>query len=228
MRMPHFRRQPDADLPPTTLQELAARALAGDRLAFDQAVHRLSPGLERLIGKRTNNDANVTQELCQQAWAEVWGAMARGRYDPKKAALSTFAYAVAHKVWLRHLRAAGRVIPAEWASMQEGVEPSPEAMDDAANIDQVRACLRGSAGDLTDDERWILRSAASGVSDRELAARLGIAPSSANARKQAAFAKLRAALTKSDSRGGESAERGEASRREQGVRPLPRKEGEHG
>lgn len=227
MRMPSFRSQPDDDLPPATLRELAARALGGDRLAFDEAVHRLAPGLERLIGKRTNNDVNLAQELCQQAWAEVWAAMMQRRYDPSKAALSTFAYAVAHKVWLRHLRAAGRALPADWASAEEGVEPSAEAMDDAASIDHVRACLRGSAGDLTDDERWILRSAASGVSDRELAARLGIAPSSANARKQAALAKLRATLTKSDS-GADSAERGGATRRQQGVRPVHRKEGEHG
>lgn len=227
VRMTISRSQPDAHSPSPTLQDLATRALAGDRLAFDHAVHRLSPGLERLLDKRTNHDANQTQELCQQAWAEVWAAMVQRRYDPNKAAFSTFAYAVAHKVWLRHLRATGRAMPAEWAALVEGEESAEEALNHASNIDLVRACLRGNVGNLTEDDRWILRSAASGVTDRELAARLGIAPSSANARKQAAIAKLRTFLTKSDSTG-KSTERGGTLRRQQGVKPTHRKEGEHG
>lgn len=226
MRMSSFRSHPDAE-PLPTLRELAARALDGDRTAFDQAVHRLSPGLERLIGKRVNHDLNLTHELCQQAWAEVWAAMVHKRYDAGKAALSTFAYAVAHKVWLRHLRAAGRGIPAEWASLESSFEPSLESLDDAAHIERIRDCLRGVGGNLTEDDRWILRQAAAGMSDRDLAARLGIAPSSANARKQAALSKLRAWLTKSHS-DGDSGERETTLRRQQSVRPLHRKEGEHG
>lgn len=225
--MSSSRRQPDAEPSSLTLQDLATRALAGDRLAFDHAVHRLSPGLERLLGKRTNGDSIEAQELCQQAWTEVWASMVQKRYDPKKAAFSTFAYAVAHKVWLRHLRATGRATPPEWAALDESEESAPETIDHSSKIDLVRSLLRGSVGDLTEDERWILRSAAAGVTDRELATRLGIAPSSANARKQAAMAKLREFLTKSES-ADERAEREGAGRRQQGVRQPRRKEGEHG
>lgn len=224
--MPSPTDQPEPKKPSVGLQELAARAVAGDRGAFDLAVQRLSPGLARLIEKRTR-DVHLAQELCQQAWAEVWTALVRQRYDPGKSALSTFSYAVAHKVWLRHVRSSGRTIPAEWAMFDEEPEPAFAAVDTATQVERVRACLRGDEGDLSDDERWILRSAAAGVSDRELAARLSIAPSSANARKQAALAKLREHLTKSD-RATETAERSSDSRRIQSVRTSPRKEGEHG
>lgn len=227
MRIPSSRSQSEPEHTAPTLQELALRALGGDRLAFDHAVHRLSPGLARFVGKRTNDDANLTQELCQQAWAEIWAAIVQRRYDPAKAALSTFAYAVAHKVWLRHLRHAGRAVPPEWAALDDADGPAVEALDQASQIDRVRAFLSGRAGDLTDDERWILRSAAAGVSDRELASRLGIAPSSANARKQAALAKLRAHLTSTDSVE-PAAEREGPTRRQHSVRPTKRKEGEHG
>jgi RNA polymerase sigma factor (sigma-70 family) len=225
--MPSPRSQSEPDQTAPTLQELSHRALGGDRLAFDHAVHRLSPGLARFLGKRTNDDAHLTQELCQQAWAEIWTAIAQRRYDPAKAALSTFAYAVAHKVWLRHLRSAGRVVPPEWAALDNADGLVHEVMDQASQIDRVRALLSGKEGNLTDDERWILRSAAAGVSDRELASRLGIAPSSANARKQAALAKLRLHLTSTDSVEN-GPERQGPSRRQHDVRPTPRKEGEHG
>jgi len=225
--MPRPRSQSEPDHTAPTLQELALRALGGDRLAFDHAVHRLAPGLARFIGKRTNDDAHLTQELCQQAWTEIWAAMAQGRYDPAKAALSTFAYAVAHKVWLRHLRHSGRAPSPEWAAFDDADGPAHEAIDQASQIDRVRAFLSGRAGNLTDDERWILRSAAAGVSDRELASRLDIAPSSANARKQAALAKLRAYLTSTDSVAS-ATEREGPMRREHNVKPTHRKEGEHG
>jgi RNA polymerase sigma factor (sigma-70 family) len=225
--MPSLRRQSEPDQTAPTLQELALRALGGDRLAFDHAVHRLSPGLARFVGKRTSDDANLTQELCQQAWAEIWTAMVHRRYDPAKAALSTFAYAVAHKVWLRYLRSAGRVVPPEWAALDDAEGPAFEAIDQASQIDRIRAFVSGRVGNLTDDERWILRSAAAGVSDRELASRLGIAPSSANARKQAALAKLRVHLKGADSVEN-GPERQGSTRKQHDVRPTPRKEGEHG
>lgn len=225
--MPRPRCPSDPDHTAPTLQELALRALGGDRLAFDHAVHRLAPGLARFISKRTNDDANLAQELCQQAWTEIWAALVQGRYDPARAALSTFSYAVAHKVWLRHLRHAGRAPPPEWAAFDDADGPAHEAIDQASQIDRVRALLSGRAGDLTDDERWILRSAAAGVSDRELASRLNIAPSSANARKQAALAKLRACLSSTDSVPS-TTEREGPTRRQHHVRSTHRKEGEHG
>ena len=84
-------------------------------------------------------------------------------------------------------------------------------MSQATVIESVRGCLRSGDHDcgLSDEERWILRSASTGVTDRELAQRLGVAASTANARKQAAYDKLRRYLEKqgyrSESAGQESA-----------------------
>jgi len=65
-------------------------------------------------------------------------------------------------------------------------------------IESVRGCLKPGdhACGLSDEERWILRAASTGVTDRELASRLGVAASTANARKQGAYDKLRRYLEK--------------------------------
>ncbi len=63
-------------------------------------------------------------------------------------------------------------------------------------LDAVRACLHAEEApdSLTPQERHIVQSAARGATDRALAAELGLAASTINVRKQAAYAKLRRAL----------------------------------
>jgi RNA polymerase sigma factor (sigma-70 family) len=182
------------DSPPSTpdgrnLAQLAAAAAAGDRASFESLHRRLSGGLRKLFLERSGNKADVADDLIQRTWVGVWQALSTGRYDPARSAISTFVYAVAHKMWLQHLRARPGPrdpIPAEALPTLD--EPAAEL---AEVLDAVRATLRGESGDLTADERAVLRLCGSGASDRDLAARLSISPSTANARKRAAFDKLR-------------------------------------
>jgi len=208
----HFPDMPDQadDLPPPSrraLHALAADAATGDEPAFAEVHRRLAPGLRRLLLDRARGDDALADDLAQKAWTGAWRALTEGRYDPQKAALTTFVYAVAHKVWLQHLRTGGRADAAAAAYADLGAPGAPHAAPDPADaaglaqtLDAVRRCLAepdpdaapsAAPGGLTQDERWLLRAVAAGASDRVLAQRLAVAPSTVNARKNAAYDKLR-------------------------------------
>lgn len=172
-----------------SLADLAAASASGNRQAFESLHRRLTGGLRKLFLQRSGNKADIADDLIQRTWVGVWQALSSGRYDPTRSAISTFVYAVAHKMWLQHLRARPPV--QHEPELDSGVSHDQPDTELAEVLEAVRACLRGEAGDLTPDERAILRLSGSGASDRDLAARLSVSPSTANARKRAAFDKLR-------------------------------------
>lgn len=181
-----------------SLQHLTARAASGDADAFAALHHRLGGGLFRLFMERTGGKAELADDFGQKTWVAVWQALRAGKYDPARAAISTFVYAVGYRVWLQHMRSAGRAsahLGAHAAGMSAlALSPDPAAETRLSEaLEAVRGCLKDGTHDsgLTDEERWILRSSSSGVTDRELAQRLGVAASTANVRKKCAFDKLR-------------------------------------
>lgn len=214
-----------AELPPAsaadsarTLVELAEAALAGDRPAFEAIHRRLAHGLRRLFLQRNGHREDLAEDLCQRTWMAVWQAFRDRKYDRDKSAVTTFVYAVGFKVWLQHLRRAGR--SAEAATEAEALEAlgptqdlEPSSASHAAEaIEVMRACLRGEGpGSLDEHERFIVTEAAAGVPDRELASRLGIAPSTLNVRKQAALSKVRRYLAQRGFRTEDSGDRGAGS-----------------
>lgn len=217
---------PDRPAPPApaagALADLAAAASAGDEGAFGRLHERLGAGLRRFLAKRSGGTAEEVEELAQKTWAAAWVALTRGRYDPARAAFTTFLYAVGFRTWLQERRTRRRRA-AWWASGPRGSTEGFEGslFDDAPDqagflqtcelLDAVRACLRATEGAdaLTDEEVRILRAAAAGEPDRAVGARLGIAASTVHARRRGAYAKLRRMLA---ARGfaGPSAERGGA------------------
>ena len=172
--------------------ELCQRALEGDQAAFAQLHTRLAGGIRNLFYQRSGN-AELAEDLCQRTWAAFWQALKAGKYDPSRAAVSTFLYAIGTKIWLQHLRTARRAAKraAEYRPFED-IESLNQAdsMDLGELLEAVRDCLAG-AGDLTQEERWLVRSVSAGETDRALAKRLGVSPSTANARKRAAFEKVR-------------------------------------
>lgn len=179
---------------------LAALAGAGDEHAFEELARRLRPAIIRLYIDRGAQPA-LAEDLSQRAALGLWQALSRGRYDPSRAAITTFAFAVALKVWLQHLRASGRLDAAmgRYATLVARGRTGPDQPHDgehAGLLHTIREALQegsdaGMRAGLTNDERWLLRSWAAGQSDRDLAKVLGIAPSNVNVRKQRAYAKLR-------------------------------------
>lgn len=177
-----------------SLSDLAAAAARGDRAAVDALHRRFDPGLRRLFLARTAGRDEAADDLCQRAWTACWRALALGKYDPARAAFSTYLYAIASRVWLEHLRRAGRQEPAstltEYEADQLGTDPAADARL-AEVLHMVREVLSGAAGGLSEDDRWVLREVGAGASDRDLAKRLGVAPSTVNARKRQALERLR-------------------------------------
>lgn len=201
------------------MQSQAQAAAEGDRAAFDQLHARLSAGLVRHFAKRAGWDDELAGELAQRTWTIAWQALSNGRYDPGRAAFSTFLYAIGSKVWLQHGRSrrAGTLSIDHGASKaldaaDEGDDPA-DVLEECELLDAVREALRRDDGEdaLTEQEKHIVRRASQGATDRALAAELGLAASTVNVRKQGAYGKIRRMLSRqgfSD----EAGERGEASR----------------
>jgi RNA polymerase sigma factor (sigma-70 family) len=188
----------------TSLAALAERALAGDEPAFEELYRRLDGGLQRFLSRRGGTTGELVEELAQRTWVAVWGALHAGRYDPRRSAFSTFLYAVGYKVWLQHRRQA-RTGPQPLDDVEglldgllHDLNDPADALDLGELLDAVRACIasHATAGALTADERAVLQGVTAGESERALAARLGVAASTINARKASIYGKLRECLAR--------------------------------
>lgn len=188
--------------PPTrSADDMAAAAARGDAAAFADLRARFGPGLHRMLAGRTSGREDLADELAQATWVSVWQALSRGQFDRTRAAISTFIYAVGHKTWLQHLRRQGltQQVHSEVAQSPENPAARPVADAGAAAglvelIQAMRDCLKSDL--LTSDERDVVIGSARGESDRDLARRLGMASSSVNARRRAAFDKIRRELSR--------------------------------
>jgi RNA polymerase sigma factor (sigma-70 family) len=198
VRAPHPRTEP------RPLEALARAAQSGNDSAFEELHRRLSGGLCRHFLGRTGGDLDLADELTQGTWVRVWQALRQQRYDPARAAISTFVYAVGQNVWLQHRRsttrrpglagessridcllAGGSDDPADWLAAAEMIE----AVRQAVRVD-------GSPESLTTDERVVIDGLAAGQSERRMADVIGVAASTIHARKTSALEKLRRLLAR--------------------------------
>ena len=198
--------EPTTPSPPDsadTLREWANLAAAGDDQAFERIHRRFGGGLMRFFLTRNGGRVDLAEELAQKTWVEVWRSMRRQRYDPERGAISTFTYAIGYKVWLQYCRTSlGGMARANAADgylamlIEESSDPD-DLLNAAALLDALRDCLReaDSANALNDDERLIIFHTAGGRSERWLAAELGVAASTVNARKKLIYNKLRKCLS---------------------------------
>lgn len=183
----------------TRLALLAARGDSGSYRALDE---RLRPALTRMYVARVGANRELSEDLAQRAMVGVWEALKSGRFDPTRASIATYAYAVAHRVWLVHARKVSRMRSmGDQDGSEEDTSPgggSERDPDMAALLEAIRDCVAGRASAmdaLSEEDRWLLVAIGRGVTDRELAKRLGIAPSSAHGRKRSALAALSRALS---------------------------------
>ena len=173
--------------------------------ALAELHERFAPGLLRFFQRKVSGGGVSSQaygdradELAQRTWIEFWRALQSGSYDPTRAKHSTFLYAVASIIWLRSVREEGRnsrigVLPDsdEWLPTSQADDPS-HAADLASAIEVIRRVVAGieSTAPLSDDDRVILRAVADDCSEREIAAQLGVSPSTAHERKRAVLARI--------------------------------------
>lgn len=172
------------------------------RREFQEAHQRYAAGLRRFFSRRAVAQPEQVEELLQQTWVEVWRSLEQGRYLPEKAALSTFVYAVANKHWLRVRRELGsrrRAVGDVESWLADWIDPGSGPEDVAAVtelLSALRACIRDSeaAFALTPEELAIVQGVMHGVTERQLAEQLQVAPSTAHGWKRSALMKLRRCL----------------------------------
>ncbi len=168
------------------------------RAEFIAAHQRLHAWTLRFFTASTGRRADVAEDLAQRTWSAAWKAVSSGVYDPARASLTTFVHGVAQTIArgaaTEFARQVNRAAPPRLPESE--VLDLSELAARAEAVDRVRAALRGEASDagLSEAEIGVLQLVSRGVGDRELAAQLGVAPSTANARKRAAMQKLGAYL----------------------------------
>ncbi len=182
-----------------------ARMVAGDHTGITELHRRLRGGLHayflRRLGGSSSAQSDTADELAQRAWIEFWKALAGGRYDPARAKPSTFLYAIAANILLRHRREQGRersrTVP---GAEQHLDEAAADEFDDPSHLAEalelVRRVVRGDEPDsgLGDQDRQVLRWIAEGRSEREIAGYLELAPSTAHERRRSILGRLSAFL----------------------------------
>jgi RNA polymerase sigma factor (sigma-70 family) len=197
---------------PLTGEHLPPPRDSGDWNHFANAQDRFTGWLSRLYRER-GVPTDTIDDLIQRVWTAIWQAVRAGRYDPTRAAASTYIHAVALNIWRQWVErecprrapggheADGRIMgstPLDRPPTSQ-VANSLDAMEEAEAIDAVREVVYrdGRAGSsLSDEDVHILRLLAHGAGDRDLAKALGISPSTANARKRRALMSLRDILVR--------------------------------
>lgn len=191
----HDHAAPDAHIRAMARQELAvlaARAAQGDTHALGQLQQRLHPALVRWFARTWPQDSERSERLAQETWIQVWHALADGRYNPSRAAITTFAFAVASNLRLRELRAIGRTHASSDEALAEAVT-TPDAaacMAHANMLEAVRHLISDEHSDLDESDRVILSLLARGMGDRDIARELGVSPSTGHERKKRALERL--------------------------------------
>lgn len=201
------------------MTRLAMAAARGDQGSYGELDERLRPALTRMYVARVGANRELSEDLAQRAMVGVWEALNSGRFDPTRASIATYAYAVAHRVWLVHARKVSRMrsMGDQDGNEQDTGRAGERDPDMAAVLEAIRDCVAGRASAmdvLSEEDRWLLVAIGRGVTDREMAKRLGIAPSSAHGRKRSALAALSRALAGmgfSGQSGTDSSERGGAT-----------------
>lgn len=167
-------------------------------IEFTSAFARFGPWVRRTLLQRVSNRHDIADDLSQRVWKGVFQALKDGRYDPARSAISTFIYAVMQNVHREFARRETRQVKHAESAAQLRIEPADadpsSLMDEAEAIDRVRAAIDGTLAGLQPADADVLKLLALGVTDRELARKLNVSPSTAHARKKAALDRLRAVL----------------------------------
>ena len=164
--------------------------LQRDRAAFGELFRLFAPKV-RAYALRMGVSFSSAEELVQEVMLSVWRRA--DTYDPDKANAATWIYAIARNRLLDEFR---RTRPL--TTQLEVVDDEPE--DDPAHelrIDSERAAgrLRMALGELPAEQSEVLRIAYyEGISQREMAVRLGLPIGTVKSRTRLALDRLRDAL----------------------------------
>lgn len=177
------------------------RMMAGDHTAITELHKHLSGGLIvhflRRLGGSRRADGSVAEDLAQRTWIEFWKALQGGTYDPTRSRPSTFLYAIAANIWLRHRREQHRRNPQALGDLDQLLtDPASTHLEDnsqlAQSLELIRRVVNGDEphAPFSSSDRQMMKWIADDHSERDIAGFLAIAPSTMHERKGNLLAKL--------------------------------------
>jgi RNA polymerase sigma-70 factor (ECF subfamily) len=184
--------------------ELAASIATGDQHAFMIVYDAHAPILFGVVA-RMLGDREVAAEVVQEVFVVLW--QRASRYEPDLGSLRTWLMRIARNRALDRLRADARrptlIRPPDPA--QTGGDAVPEAWDqgdeageapgDTAERRWTQAVVRSALAEMPEDERHVLALAYdAGLSQSEIATKLGLPLGTVKSRTRRAMARLRAVL----------------------------------
>lgn len=175
--------------------ELHRRLLNGDRQAFDELYHRYGGAAYGLAYRLTGQQV-LAQDVVHDAFLALWRAPEA--FDPARGAFRTFFLSLVHHRAVDTIRKEQRL--RERGERAANLEPSAveDPAEDVAQRDYLRVRreeVREALGSLPHDQRQVLRMAyLGGMTQAQIAERLGIPLGTVKTRTLAAMRKLRTML----------------------------------
>jgi RNA polymerase sigma-70 factor (ECF subfamily) len=176
-------------MPPLTEltdEEVLERVARADEAALAEAYDRFGR-VAYGLAVRILRDAALAEDAVQDAFLAVWRTAVS--FDPRRGTASTWIMTLVH-------RRAVDVVRREDRRRAQPLDDAPqgtgEATDDAAAVREQRRAVQAALAQLSPDQREALELAYyGGLSQSELAERLGVPLGTVKSRMFAALAKLR-------------------------------------
>lgn len=173
-----------------TDEDLVAAVAGGDEAALAGLYDRYARTAYRLA-LRILRDPTLAQDAVQDAFLAVWRTAAA--FDPERGRAQTWLLTLVHRravdVVRREQRRRAEPLPAQL------MEPSEGGADEAADLRERRRRVQAALARLAPDQRQALELAYyGGLSQSELAERLGVPLGTIKSRMHVALGKLRELL----------------------------------
>lgn len=190
--------------------ELVRAVVAGSQDALAILYDRYAESIHRLAIRLTNDRATA-EEIVQETFLALWNRAEL--FEPASGALGTWLRAIARNRAVDRLRAAARrprsAGPLEGASDGDPMERLAAASEDAigradptaaperaVELAELRTAIRDALAEMPDPERRVILLAyQEGLSQSEIAARLGWPLGTVKTRTRRALQRLRSSLT---------------------------------
>jgi RNA polymerase sigma factor (sigma-70 family) len=176
-----------------TDEDLLARMAGADEAALAELYDRYGRAAYGLA-LRVVRDPSLAQDAVQDAMLAAWRTAAS--YDPARGQVSTWLLTFVHRRAVDLVRREDR---RRTEPLDEAVAPSGEATDEAAELRAERRRVQSALAQLSPDQREALELAYyGGLTQVELAERLGVPLGTVKSRMFAALARLRDLLGDDD------------------------------
>lgn len=170
--------------------QLLSRVAGRDKAAFAELFQRYAVRVKAFM-MRAGTPAEDADEIAQEVLVTVWRKA--HQFDPEKAAVATWIFAIARNRRIDMIRRRARPEPDPEDPLFHP-EPEPTGLQ-TVSAQQLAARVREGLRHLPEDQREVLRAAFyDGLSHAEIAAHLNLPLGTVKSRIRLSFKSLRAAL----------------------------------